>query len=402
MTPLRTGLATDLGALAWLRWLLAPDLDTALPSDGTPVERYRVLPSGRHPRVVVPVGHPAAARAVLQSDLGNHGFARRVTGAFSRVGRLPPGVGAPLAVSAGTAPATSLARWLSERLDRPDLHVGITVGGPRPNRKPVLKLVTSDGTVLAFAKVAWNPLTTALVANEQRWLERIDADRPAGITAPEPWLADRWKGMPVLVTRPLAEPATSSSFLVDGDLVAAIADLAPGGEHDLVDSPWWKATADRIVALDDEVAAGRLSAARSVLASRLAGTRWRFGAWHGDLTAWNAYPVPGGATVWDWERASDPVPVGFDAAHAAFQAGQVGRGLDVDISAAEAGPVVAGVVDPLGLAAGHADDLVTCYLVERCLRWYEDRAVGSTTATPDRQHAIQHAITARTTATARR
>jgi hypothetical protein len=266
----------------------------------------------------------------------------------------------------------------------------------------VLKLVASDGTVLAFAKVAWNPLTTALVANEQRWLERIDAERPAGITAPRPWLADTWKGMPVLITRPLAEPATSAPFLVDGDLVAAIADLAPGGEHDLVDSPWWKAAGERVAALDDEVAAGRLTTARSVLASRLAGTRWRFGAWHGDLTAWNAHPDAGGVTVWDWERASDPMPVGFDAAHAAFQAGQVGRGLDVDTAAVEAGPVVAEVVDTIGLPPAPADDLVTCYLVERCLRWYEDRAVGSTTATPDRQHAIQHAITARTTATGRR
>jgi hypothetical protein len=398
VTPVRTGLATDVGALAWLRWLLAPDPDSAPPPDGTPVERYRVLPSGRHPRVVVPLGHPAAARAVLRSDLGNHGLARRVTGTLSRVGSLPRGVGAPLTVAAGG----SLAGWLAERLDRPDLHVGITVGAPRPNRKPVLKLVASDGTVVAFAKVAWNPLTTALVANEQRWLERIDAERPVGITAPQPWLADTWKGMPVLITRPLAEPEASVPFRVDGDLVAAIADLAPGGEHDLVDSPWWKAAGERVDALDDEVAAGRLAAARSVLASRLAGTRWRFGAWHGDLTAWNAHPDPAGVTVWDWERASDPVPVGFDAAHAAFQAGQVGRGLDVDTAAAEAGPVVAEVVDTIGLPPAPADDLVTCYLVERCLRWYEDRAVGSTTATPDRQHAIQHAITARTTATARR
>jgi len=398
VTPDRSGLATDVGALAWLRWLLAPDPATAPPPDATPVERYRVLPGGRHPRVVVPLGHSAAARAVLQSDLGNHGIARRVTGALSRVGFLPPGVGAPLAVPAGT----SLAAWLSERLDRPDLHVGITVGAPRPNRKPVLKLVASDGTVLAFAKVAWNPLTTALVANEQRWLERIEAERPAGITAPRPWLADTWKGMPVLITHPLAEPGTGPPFRVDGDLVAAIADLAPGGEHDLVDSPWWKAAGERVAALDDEVAAGRLTAARSVLAARLAGTRWRFGAWHGDLTAWNAHPDPGGVTVWDWERASDPVPVGFDAAHAAFQAGQVGRGLDVDTAAAEAGPVVAEVVDSIGLPPGPADDLVTCYLVERCLRWYEDLAVGSTTATPERQHAIQHAITARTAATGRR
>jgi hypothetical protein len=95
------------------------------------------------------------------------------------------------------------------------------------------------------------------------------------------------------------------------------------------------------------------------------------------------------------------VPVGFDAAHAAFQSSQVGRGLDVDDAAVAAGPVVTGVVDPLDLPVGHADDLVTCYLVERCLRWYEDRAVGSTTASPDRQLAIQHAISARTAAPGR-
>jgi hypothetical protein len=250
--------------------------------------------------------------------------------------------------------------------------------------------------VLAFAKVAWNPLTTALLANEQRWLERIEQDRPAGIIAPQVWLGDAWKGMHVMVTRPLAEPETRSPFRVDGDLVGAIADLAPGGEHDLIDSPWWKATEDRVLALDDEVAVRRLTAARSELASRLAGTRWRFGAWHGDLTAWNAHPDPGGVALWDWERASGPRPAGFDAAHAGFREAQVARGLGVDDAAAEAGSVVAGVVGQLDLPDRCADDLVTCYLIECCLRWYEDLALGSTTPTPDRQHAIQNAITART------
>jgi hypothetical protein len=392
--------ATDLGALAWLRWLLAPDGDALATGDGgsTPVERYRVLPSGRHPRVVVPVTHPAATRAVLESDLGSHGLARRLTGAFSRLGRLPPGVGAGLLVSAGGRPAApTLARWLADRLDRPDLQVGVTIGAPRPNRKPVLKLVSPDGSVIAFAKIGWNPLTTALVRNERHWLERVASERPAGLTVPTVWLTDTWKGMDVLITHPLVEPATSSPFVVDAALVATIADLAPGGDHDLADSLWWKTTAERVAAVDDTAVGRRLGTACAALASRMVGTTWRFGAWHGDLTGWNARAVPDGVTVWDWERASGPVPVGFDAAHAAFRSAEVDRRLGVAAAADAAEPVVADVLRSIGLPPTHAPDLVTWYLLERSLRWYEDRRLGSSTATPDRQRAITRAVTARAT-----
>jgi hypothetical protein len=45
----------------------------------------------------------------------------------------------------------------------------------------------------------------------------------------------------------------------------------------------------------------------------------RFGAWHGDLTPWNMATLRDTICVWDWERFSRGVPLGFDAVHYAFQ-----------------------------------------------------------------------------------
>lgn len=404
------GLAADPGALAWLRWLLAPDTDRAASDGGAAAptstatgEEYRVLPSGRRPRVVVPVAHPAATRAVLDGDLASSGPARRVTGLVSRLGRLPPGLGTSFTVPAGDdGAAPSLRARLADELATPDLQVGATVGGPRPNRKPVLKLVTPDGEVVAYAKVAWNPLTERLVENERAWLDRVAERRPDGLSAPSVWTALRWKSMSVLVTRPLPPPVAGAGrtnderpFLADARLLTAIAALVPAADHDLVGSDWWDATGRRVAAVADPEVADRLRSARASLASRMAGAVWPFGAWHGDLTTWNARPVAGGVAVWDWERAAAPAPLGFDAAHAAFQQAQVGRRLDVGRSADACEAALAEAFPRLGLAPQVAPDIVTCYLVERFLRWDEDRRLGSTTATTGRHDAVLDAVTRR-------
>ena len=82
---------------------------------------------------------------------------------------------------------------VAAELGRPlhELVVGVHLGPPRANRKPVLAVADRHGTLLAFAKCGVDPLTDRLVAHEAaalrhlavvaereaRAVHRADADR---------------------------------------------------------------------------------------------------------------------------------------------------------------------------------------------------------------------------------
>src|SRR5690606_3700758 len=83
-------------------------------------------------------------------------------------------------------------------------------------------------------------------------------------------------------------------------------------------SPYWAALRDRVAGLPGE-AAGRLRAALAGIGERHGDTEVVFGSWHGDFTPWNIGGADGALLVWDWERFTTGVPVGFDALHHRLQ-----------------------------------------------------------------------------------
>ncbi|MEJ7585857.1 MAG: hypothetical protein WKF43_17640 [Acidimicrobiales bacterium] len=390
------GLAVDSEALVWLQALLAPDAQGG--DGGGPVgrsdERWAVLPSARRPRVLVPLGARRAAAAMLARDSGFGARGRRLLGLAFRFGVTPAGLGGRMLVPAGH----SFTPWIAELLDEPNLVTGLTIGPPRPNRKPVVQLIRPDGTTAAWAKVSCTPLTTALVTNEGDWLERIERAgprTPAGrtIEAPRVLARVRWHDLDVLVIAPLPERTrTAKVFAPDADLLQTIAGLGETTSRWVPRSPWWTALHQRAVAVTDAYGREVLDGALAAIGERLAPVTWRFGAWHGDLTFWNTRTCGPITQIWDWERAAGQRPVGFDAAHASFQAAQVGQGLGVSRAAAAADQAVAPVLADLDLDPAHSADLVTCYLRERWLRWDEDARLGSGTVSSDRHAAILAAI----------
>ncbi len=383
----------DSGSAGWLAELLNP------PGTGGvgPIERYALLPNARDPRVIVPLTSRRAGERVLRQTAHSRRLARSLLGWAVGLG-LAPLVGGRMTVPARDRDGNpSLATWLGELIDIPDVAIGIALGAPRPNRKPVISMVTSDGTVHGYAKLAWNPLTQDLVGNEATWLDRVQRHPPAGIVAPELITVDTWRGHNVLVTRPLADLPTVPGGITDADTVGAIAGLVAPSTGPVVGSAWWQGLERRVA---DRASAGHTEtrAVLDGLTRRLDGTSWRFGAWHGDFTPWNARRTEAGIQVWDWERASSPVPVGLDAAHASFQIAHIGSGRDVQASAAAATDHVATVLDGLGLDRSAATDVVSCYLLERWLRWDEARVDGQT-ALEDRHAAILRAVEQRTLST---
>jgi hypothetical protein len=376
----------DAGSAGWLAQLLNPS-GTVGPK---PHEQYALLPNARDVRVIVPLTSRRAGERVLRQTAHSRGLARSVLGWAVGLG-LTPLVGGRLTVPARDEDGNpSLATWLGELLGIADISIGITLGAPRPNRKPVISMVTPDGTVHAYAKLAWSPLTNDLVRNEATWLDWVQRRRPEGIVAPELITIDTWRDHNVLLTRPLADLPTVPGGIAEADTVGAIAGLVTPTAGPVVGSPWWQGLEQRAA---DRASAGHTES-RAVLdglAHRLDGTSWRFGAWHGDYTPWNARLTKVGVQVWDWERASFPVPVGFDAAHASFQIAHIGSRRDVHSSADAATDHVATVLDGLDLDRSAATDLVSCYLLERWLRWDEARGDGQS-ALENRHAAILQAL----------
>jgi hypothetical protein len=96
-----------------------------------------------------------------------------------------------------------------------------------------------------------------------------------------------------------------------------------------------------------------------------------FGAWHGDWSPWNMATTVDAMLVWDWERFTGGVPVGFDAIHYDLQRlldRRVEPGPAVDTTLARAERLLA----PFGVGPDAAGVTALLYLVDLAARYLED------------------------------
>jgi hypothetical protein len=377
MSPLdgpATGLRTDDTALERVLALLGPARRAGEPAG----QRWAVLPSRKAPRYLVPIGPrrvSAATRLRTSRRFGQR--AESVIGALIRVGaaRLWP-----VRVSVGVGDAdTSLVERLRARFDRPDLQVAVALGRPRANRKPVLQLIDGDGATVGFGKVGVDRHTDELVRREGRFLHEHGGPVPP-LVLPRPLLAEPWRDHQLLVLADLGAGIDGTGVLdLDAATVSAIAELGPTERAPVLESGWWGRVEARIGALPPATAPllGRCrDRVRDVLAG-LGERKWPFGTWHGDLARWNAVERGGSFVVWDWERATGPVPVGFDAVHAHFQPPVLMDGRTGPESAAIALAGAQPILTDLGYGDDDAHAVVAAYLLELRLRLAEDEAMGS-------------------------
>jgi hypothetical protein len=291
--------------------------------------------------------------------VGRLGTGALALGARLGAGRLVPGS----RVVAG-ADGPSLAAWLDDLLGATGCTVAVGVGPPRANRKPVLQVLTADGTTIAWGKVGWDPLTRALVSEEADVLDRLGGTLAPGIAVPTVLARAPWQGSEVVLTAPLPLRRRARRALrPDPDLLRAVA--GPTGALD----PWHDA-ATRWLAL----VAAPLQPVVDGVADRLAGAGVPGARWHGDLTPWNVGPVPGGRAVWDWERSAAPVPLGLDAVHASYAEATLRGGVPVaealTVATRDAGPALAA----LGVPEQAASTVTAAYAIELLLRQEGDRA----------------------------
>ena len=368
----------DVGRLLWPAPL---ELTIGGPAGGDAHREYLLLPNGRRPRLLVPLGRRAAAGAVRGYGVGRGRSARWQAAALTA--GMTTGI-APLFLrdrvrlvdGSRRGDATSIESHLAGLLGT-DVLLSMYLGAPRANRKPVLQVLAPDGRTLAYVKVGVDPLTSRLVRDEAAALATLAAAGLQRSTVPGVLHSGRWNGLDLLVQSPL--PVAGQRSRPDRDrVVAAQAELAavggaPAGPLSL--SPYWAGLTDRVEALPASPAAETLAELTGRIGKAFGDVALPLGAWHGDWTPWNTALAGDRLLVWDWERFAPSVPVGYDALHWALQTDLVNRLADPAGSADRSVATAPDVLGPFGLTGEQCRATALGYLAELATRYLADRQV---------------------------
>lgn len=275
---------------------------------------FRLLPSRRRPRVLLPVGCAGAARRAVLVGSANDGardtMLRRATAAVA-AGPLGRAV-FPGTVSVRPVGTDSLETHLAAQVGA-SIRLSIHGGAARANAKPVVGVHRVDGAEVGFCKVGVTTLASLLVAQEVAALRRLAGAQLRSLTVPVLVHAGSWHGCEIALLSALRGDRGRGKMLP----VAAmreVAGVAGTRVRSLRDSPWAAAVHERSAAAAPEVTA-RVRRTLERLVERDGDESLVHGAAHGDWGPWNMSWSGDRALVWDWERFALDQPIGIDAVH---------------------------------------------------------------------------------------
>ena len=373
-TDAQTAYAPQVASMLWPK----PAVVTVArkPGRSTPgiLRDWFVLPSPTRPRLLVPAGVPSAARMLVRhGERVGPRLARFLLATAVRSGlmdRLPV---SRLRVTAADGTGTDLASVESRLADvlGEQVATGVLLGTPRANRKPVLQVFGSDGRTLAFVKVGCDDVTRGLVRREAANLRRLEDAELRLIEAPRIVYAGAFTDLELLVLSPMS--TSQQKRRVGPPPLPAMRDLACSlgtTVQPLRESAFWAALTGACAGVVTSPLAGQLADTLGSAGERYGDRQLQFASWHGDWAPWNMGVSGDRVQLWDWERFSDAVPLGFDAVH--YRAQQVRHNLGglrqaEDQLRAELPNLLAGVgVDN---PQGAAPVILTLYLLQVSSRY---------------------------------
>lgn len=338
---------------------------------------YFVAPAGRRPRILVP-------RAVKRADrmFVRHGgglLERAVWDAWRRGQR--SGLTGRLPVTRLVVDATpdGIESYLAAALAQP-VSIGVLLGPPRANRKPVLQIFAADGATIGFAKVAMSELTRELQATEAAALQRLQGMTTSTFRSPRVLHHGTWNDLSILVQEALGS-AQSRQAPVEPplDVMVEIAAAAGISSATLTGDPYLDEVAPQP---GDDWLGIDVSALRRLhdrIADPADGRPLAFGSWHGDFGPWNMGRDGATIEVWDWERFSTRVPVGLDAAHYRAQV-SLAKEESPESSWPRMVRDVEAVLAASGIDTSDATRVAACYLLAICARYRHDAGDAPTPA----------------------
>jgi hypothetical protein len=329
---------------------------------------YLVVPSLKRPRLLVPLAVPGATQ-MLRRHGGNR-VQRTARSIWRLLHRSPFTARLPITRLTVTPEPAGIEAYLAARLSGL-VRIGVLLGPPRANAKPVLQVFDESGATVAFAKLGFTALTAALVDNEAAALALLGRSAPSTFSAPALLSHGRWRGTPVLVQAALA---LSQSDLAPVKpplpVMAEIATLSGISEQRLEGSAFLAASHPGPQTSWQEI---DLQPFRRLHAALGSAGSCDFGSCHGDFGPWNMATDGGVVEVWDWERFAAAVPVGFDAAHYRTQEA-FARSVEPGAAWISMVDDVSNLLTTLGLDPDRASISAGCYLLAICARYRNDAA----------------------------
>ncbi|SNS88956.1 hypothetical protein SAMN05421812_102233 [Asanoa hainanensis] len=353
----------------------APGDDTDGRVAGTAVADYLVVPDARRPRLLVPARSRRIAAAAV----------RRYAEPQSRIAKLKRDA-VVTALRSGASglllrdrirvygPDAETIDGYLRRVLGADVALSIHIGPARANRKPVLQLIARDGRTVGFGKMGTGPLTRRLVRAETSALQALSHAVVDDVTIPSVLHSGEWRGHQVLIQSalPVWQPRAPLSAERLAAAQRAVALCCGTSKGWLSTSPYWSELRERLAGVADRPDGAALAAAARDLAARAGDTDLRFGSWHGDWAPWNMAALAGSLLVWDWERFTLGVPMGFDALHYELQ-----RRIQTDPDAAAAVERTVTraprLLAPFEVPRAAAELTALLYLIDLAARYLADR-----------------------------
>jgi hypothetical protein len=346
---------------------------------GRPERLLFAFPGLHRPRLLVPSDVKGAAVMVGRLGKGRTPWARAAQSAAVVAVRSPlfgAAMWPTFALHRTDGAPDSLEEHLTRRLGR-EVRIGLMLGTPRANQKPVLQLFDPEGDVAGFAKVGHNDLTAALVRHEALALEAVGRSAPKTFTPPRLLHHGPWRGLEVCALSPLSG---DPGLLIPDELrVRAMVELARLLGTDITAvraSSYVEQLRTRIEEVGTDDLRARLDAATDRVLGGHGDAELELGTWHGDWGHWNMAlraTGPGEPTVqlWDWERFATGVPVGFDGLH--FRAQSVRPfAADRDQQERRFLEQVPAELDRFGVPAALHEVSLLLYLLEASVRYATD------------------------------
>lgn len=340
-------------------------------------QQYLVLPYLARARMIVPARPRLAAAAMRHSRRSDSRRGRVLTAMLCLVLRLGASRVIPSRVSVRSSEGgEGIDDHLSSAFGQP-VSVGVFLGPPRANRKPVLQALDSHGRLLGIAKVGINPLTKGLARVEATALRTLGHCHFNEVVVPTLIAEDEWHGLSIMCQSALPISGLRTDFDRDrsNDAMREVAECLGVEEASWRSSVYLRGLRERfhddadgpIVALADLAMDGIESAGADHVV--------RFGAWHGDWSKWNMAQSPTRTLLWDWERFDTGVPVGYDALHFAFM--PLLKATDRASAGVNLLDASARVLSPFGIDPVAARLVCAAYLIEIGARYLHDRQAAT-------------------------
>lgn len=285
------------------------------------VGEWFLLPNPRQPTLLVPTGVPQASRMLqrhgdrLLPRFGRSSLAKAIDSGLIRLVPLPR-LRVPTGLAGGTG--ASVLDYIAQFV--PDVAVcGLILGTPRPNRKPVLQLFGVDGATVGFAKIGTTESTRHLIRAEAANLGVVSKAGVRSLEIPMIRHHGAFHQAEVLVLSVLASSQKKRRQHMPLAAMRELAHLSATQQQNLASTEYWSNLTHEISDLSGTPGAAEANDILGLVSERWGDAPVELGSWHGDWAPWNMGYRGDVVQLWDWERFSSPVPIGFDAIHFAAQ-----------------------------------------------------------------------------------